>query len=155
MKYEYITVTGKNEIEVDERFYDILLAMDKEEYNSNRKHSRRHPLSLEGMDFEGEWFADGTDILGDLIKKENNEQLAWALSQLTADQQMLIQQVFFHHIAPSEIAWREGVDKSSVSHRLNRAQKRMKLFFTIDRQLLSLSRLNSEGTKNPPSERTK
>ena len=34
MKYEYVTVTGTNEVEVDEQFYDILLALDREEYNA-------------------------------------------------------------------------------------------------------------------------
>jgi len=54
MKYEYINATGKTEIEVDEHFFDILVALDREEYNADRKHSRRHPLSLEGVEYEGE-----------------------------------------------------------------------------------------------------
>ena len=126
MKYEYINATGKTEIEVDEQFYDILVALDREEYNSDRKHSRRHPLSLEDAEYEGEWFSDGADLLGDMIRAESYERLHAALAQLTPSQQALIQQIYFEGVAPSEIARRDGVDKSAISHRLALAHKRLK-----------------------------
>ena len=128
MKYEYTGVTGKTEIEVDERFYELLIALDQEEFNSDRKHSRRHPISLEGADYEGEWFSDGTDVLGDLIKKESYENLHTALLQLTPAQQELIEQIYFNDIPPSEIARRCGVDKSAISHRLSLIYKKIKIY---------------------------
>ena len=126
MKYEYITATGKTEIELNEQFYEILITLDKEEYNSDRKHSRRNPQSLEDADYEGEWFSDNTDLLGDLIRTESCERLNKAILQLTASQQVLIQQIYFEGALPSEIAKQEGVDKSAISHRLNRIHKRLK-----------------------------
>ena len=126
MKYEYINATGKTEIEVDEHFYEILVALDREEYNSDRKHSRRHPISLEGAEYEGDWFSDGADLLGDMIRAETHERLHAALGQLTPDQQTLIRQIYFEGVAPSEIAKRDGVDKSAISHRLALAYKRLK-----------------------------
>lgn len=126
MKYEYINATGKTEIEVDEHFYEILVALDREEYNSDRKHSRRHPISLEGAEYEGDWFSDGADLLGDMIRAETHERLHVALGQLTPDQQTLIRQIYFEGVAPSEIAKRDGVDKSAISHCLALAYKRLK-----------------------------
>jgi phage antirepressor YoqD-like protein len=58
MKYIYQNTTGTTEIEVDEQFHDLLVTMDREEFNSDRKHSRRYPISLENCEYEGEWFED-------------------------------------------------------------------------------------------------
>ena len=55
LKYEYRSVTWKYEVEVDERFNEILLELDRKDDNADRKHSRRLPISLEGADYEGEW----------------------------------------------------------------------------------------------------
>ena len=128
MKYEYINATGKTEIEVDERFYEILVALDREEYNSDRKHSRRHPLSLEGAEYEGEWFSDGADLLGDMIRAESEARLHAALGQLTPDQQALIHAVYFGGVPVTEYAKREGVDHSAISHRLQTIYKKLKKF---------------------------
>jgi len=125
MKYTYATVTGNQEIEVDEGFGEVLLAMDMEEANSNRKHSRRRPVSLDSADYDGEWFADDVDLLGDVVRKESHESLQAALMQLTHEQRSLIKQVYLDGVHPSTIAIREGVTKSAISHRLALACKRL------------------------------
>ena len=124
MKYEYKTVTGKHEIEVDEQFYDILFAMDTEEFNSNRKHSRRWPISLENADYDGDWFEDGTDILGDLIEAESRAVLHRALAELPPSQAELIRAIAAG-ISPAEYARKKGVSKAAVSQQLERARKNL------------------------------
>jgi len=126
MKYQYKSVTGNNEIEVNDDWSRVLLDLDNEETNSDRKHSRRNPVSLEGAEYEGEWFADGTDLLADLIEAESLERLRAALAQLTPAQRELVEQVYFNGIPPSEIARRGGVDKSAISHRLELIYKKLK-----------------------------
>jgi RNA polymerase sigma-70 factor (ECF subfamily) len=128
MKYEYITRTGKTEIEVDKEFYDILISLDNEEYNLNRKHSRRWPVSLENADYEGEWFADGTDLLSDLIQTESNEQLHKALLQLTPDQQRLIERVYFKNEKIVRIAEEHSVSEAAIRDRLKKIYARLKKF---------------------------
>jgi len=126
MKYEYTSVTGKYEIEIDEQFYDILHEMDREERNADRKYYRNNPIPLSNIDFDGKWMDDGTDILGDLIEAEDRERLYTALTQLTDNQQALIKLVFFEGVTPSEIAQRDSVDKSAISHRLALIYTKMK-----------------------------
>jgi len=118
MKYEYINATGKIEIEVDEQFYDILLALDREEFNSDRKHARRHPLSLEEMEYEGDWLSDGADILSDLIKSEDSERLHKALASLTSSQQALLERVYAKNEKIVDIARKMGVSQPAISQRL-------------------------------------
>jgi len=126
MKYEYKGTTGNTEIEVDEHFFDILVSLDKEEFNSDRKHSRRNPLSLEDTEYEGEWFADGSDLLGDLIRAESNARLHAVLLRLTADQQTLVDRVYFKNEKIVDIARRDGVSHVAILDRLKRIHKKLK-----------------------------
>ena len=126
MKYEYITATGKSQIEVDERFHDILLAMDREDYNSDRKHSRRYPLSLSNAVFDGDWMADRTDILGELIRSEAREHLHRALATLTPEQQTLVTQVYMRNEKIIDIARRDGVSEAAIRDRLKKIYSRLR-----------------------------
>jgi RNA polymerase sigma factor (sigma-70 family) len=128
MKYEYVTATGKNEVEVDERFIGILREMDREEYNSDRRHCRHNPISLSHADYDREWMMDKEDAFYDLVEAEDYEKLQAALALLTTDQRSLIQDVYFRGVLPSEIARRDGVHNSAISNRLARAMKRLRLF---------------------------
>ena len=127
MKYAYKSATGIIEIEVDERLYETLVAMDKEEINAERKHSRRHPISLEDTDYEGEWFSDGTDILSEMISAETVQR---AMSCLSARQQYLVQKICLEGWKYTELATLEGKDESAIRHATERAIARIKKFFT-------------------------
>jgi len=126
MKYTYTTATGTTEIEVDAHYHDLLISMDREEYNSDRKHSRRYPISLERCSYEGEWFADGTDILGDLIRAENYGQLQAAILQLTPEQRTLIEQIYIQNKRIIEIAQADGVTEAAIRNRLKKIYDRLK-----------------------------
>ena len=126
MKYRYNTVTGKHEIEVDEQLYSILLAMDKENDNSDRKYYRHNPISFSSADYDGNWMEDETDVLGYLILSEDRERLQAALAQLTLDQQILIECVFFNREKIVDIAKKAGVSEAAIRNRLNRICKRVK-----------------------------
>ena len=128
MKYEYINSTGKTVIEVDEHFYNILVTLDNEEHNANRKHSRRHPVSLEDVDFEGEWFTDETDLFGDLIRSESYENLYRAIRQLTPEQQILVERIYFKNEKIVRIAEEQGVSEAAVRGRLKKIYARLRKF---------------------------
>ena len=118
MKYEYKTVTGKHEIEVDEQFFLILDAMDNEEHNSDRRYTRNNPISLCDSDHEAEWLKAKTDVLDDLIQAEGRERLYAALAQLTLGQQRLIERLCLNNEKITEIAQALGVSQSAISQQI-------------------------------------
>ena len=135
MKYVYITVKGENEIEVDERFHDILFEMDTQEQRSNDKHARPHHdrprnISLDSVDYEGEWFDDGTDILGDLVRTESYERFRSALMKLTPGQRDLIDRVYVKNEKIIDIAQEAGVSHVAIQNRLNKIRAQLKKFFS-------------------------
>ena len=128
MKYQYYTVTGIHEIEVDEQMHDVLHAMDREDYNSDRKYRRHNPVSLSNADYDGDWMADEADILGDFIKAEDWEKLRAALEKLTHEQRSLIEDVYTKNGRIVDIARREGVSHVAVLDRIKRIHEKLKNF---------------------------
>ena len=127
IKYTYQFNNENITVEIEQTDYDILVALDSEEYNSNRKHSRRYPVSLDNTDYEGNWFADDTDILRDLIHKSERERVLAAVDKLKPAQRDLVRAVFFNGVSVNDYAAHEGVDHSAVSHRLKTTYKKLKI----------------------------
>jgi RNA polymerase sigma factor (sigma-70 family) len=133
MKYLYKTVNGITEIEVDERYHEILVAMDAEEEASNSRyirprHDRRRTVSLDGMDHEGEMFDDGTDILGGLVRSEMSGRLRTALAELTPAQQALVLRVYVKNERIIDIARENGVSAPAVRNRLRKIHEKLKKY---------------------------
>jgi len=124
MKYQYKTVKGKIEVEVDEQLYSILDAMDTEEHNSNRRYYDHYSICDE--DFIEEMKDEGADVLDILIQSDDRERLYKALSQLTLDQQKLIERVYQNNEKIVEIARALGVSQPTISKKLILARKKLK-----------------------------
>ena len=115
------------EIEVAEEWGDVVVELNRLEYNVDQKETRRH-TSLDGMDYEGSLFADSTDIQAGLVQKEKFEQLHAALTKLNPEQQAMLKAIFFKGISASDYAARQGVDPSAISHRLRTVYQKLKKY---------------------------
>ena len=126
MKITYEFVTGEiSEVEVDESLGGMLLDLDRQQYNNDHKETRRH-VSLDGMDYEGELFVSAEDTEGETERREDMARLFSAMEVLSPDQRELVEKVYFEERKITDIAHEEGVDKSAVSHRLERIHKKLK-----------------------------
>lgn len=128
MKIRYEFVNGEvSEIEVDEGLGELLVDFDRQQYNNDHKETRRH-VSLDGMDYEGELFTSAEDTEGELLRREDTARLMEAMEALSPSQRELLLKVYFNGRSLVSIAAEEGVDKSSISHRLERIYKKLKKF---------------------------
>lgn len=126
MKIRYEFVNGEvSEIEVDEGLGELLIDFDRQQYNNDHKETRRH-LSLDGMDYEGELFASAEDTERELLRREDAARLMEAMKALSPSQRELALKVYFNGRSSASIAAEEGVDKSAISHRLERIHKKLK-----------------------------
>ena len=126
MTYRYDTVSGNHAVEVDERLYGVLRAMDREAYNADRRFRRHNPVSLSHADYDGKWMQDDTDVLGDLIRAESRAFHRAALAQLTLGQRRLIEQIFFNREKVTDVARRAGVSEAAIRCRLQKIYSRMR-----------------------------
>jgi len=133
MRYEYKTMVGNIEIEVDGQYYEILMEMDREEERSNSKHERpRHDrartVSLDDMDYQGEWFDAGVDILGGLVRSDMSGRLRAALAGLTAEQQGLVVRVYVNNEKIVDIARENRVTEGAIRDRLRKIYAKIKKY---------------------------
>ena len=114
------------ELEVEQEVAETLKELDRQEYNNTQKETRRH-TSLSAMEYEDERFAArNADVLEKALHRMDAEALCRALPMLTPAQQDLVWRVFFLGERPSDIAEAEGVDKSAITHRLERIYRQLK-----------------------------
>ena len=126
MTYTYFSVTGTTEIEVDEELYELLTVMDREEFNSNRKHIRRHPISLENCAYEGEWFEDKHSTISAI---ELAIDMKPALCLLTDLQRTCFVETILGGKSQREVAAELGKSRSTVQKAVDGAVEIIKKFF--------------------------
>ena len=126
MKITYEFVTGEvSEAEVDERLGGMLLDLDRQQYNNDKKETRRH-VSLDGMDYEGELFVSAEDTEGEAERREDMARLYSAMEALSPSQRELVKKVYFEERKITDIAREEGVSHVAVRDRLERIYKKIK-----------------------------
>ena len=114
------------ELKVEPEVADALKELDRQEYNNTQKETRRH-TSLSAVEYEDERFtARNADVLEKTLHRMDAEALRRALPVLTPAQQDLVRRVFFLGERPSDIAKTEGIDKSAITHRLERIYRQLK-----------------------------
>jgi RNA polymerase sigma-70 factor (ECF subfamily) len=127
VKISYKFVNGEaNEIEVNDELGEVVLGLDRKEYNNNHKETRRH-TSLDGMEYEGELFGKEDEEIAAVTAEEPiEERLKNAISTLKPDQQDLISAIYFDRVSVNEYAARMGIHQSAVSHRLQTIYRKLK-----------------------------
>lgn len=137
VSYEFISGdarVGKEvvEVEVDEKMGAVIMELDRREFNSNRKETRRHTSYSDDND-KISTLADETDVECEVIygiqRKKEIKQLYYAIEKLNSKQKNLIKSIYFENISVSDYASREGVTQSAISQRLNTAIKKLRKFF--------------------------
>lgn len=119
MKIKYQFATETMEIEVSDDWGDVLVELDRQEYNVDHKETRRH-ASLEAFNLDGNLFPSATDVAGGVIGKEERERLYAAIAKLQPQQQELLRRVYFGGEALADIAREEGVSKMALTNRMKK-----------------------------------
>ena len=126
IKYEFANETI--EIEVEEEWADIVIDLDRQEYNINHKETRRH-CSLEAYNLDDALLPSDEDVERDVIADEDKKRLYKAIAALTPDQQELVHRVYFNNERLADIAREQGVSRAALTNRMNRIIASLKKFF--------------------------
>ena len=125
--YRYHFSNGETiSIEIPDDWGEILIDMDRQEYNNNHKETRRH-YSLEGKVYEGmDYAAEDSGLEALFAGPTDEERLRAAIQKLAPDQQAMIRAIYFNGISVNDYAARMGVTQSAISHRLQTVKKKLK-----------------------------
>ena len=122
MKIKYQFATETVEIEVDDDWGNLVIDLDRQEYNNDHKQTRRH-VSLDAALYEGEAFADEG---AGLEKYAERIDLQRAISTLTDHQQRIIKGYFFDGLTYVELGEELGISEAGVRQAANRALKQLR-----------------------------
>ena len=127
--YRYHFSNGETiSIEIPDDWGEILIDLDRQEYNNDHKETRRH-YSLEGKVYEGMDYAVEDPGLEALFAGPTDEErLRAAIQKLDPDQQAMIRAIYFEGVSVNDYAARMGVTQSAISHRLQTVKKKLKKF---------------------------
>ena len=125
--YRYHFSNGETiSIDVPDDWGEILIDLDRQEYNNDHKETRRH-YSLEGKAYEGKDYAVEDPGLEALFAGPTDEErLRTAIQKLSPDQQAMIRAIYFENVSVNDYAARMGVTQSAISHRLQTVRKKLK-----------------------------
>jgi hypothetical protein len=126
MKIQYKFVNETISIDVPDDWGEILIDLDRQEYNNDHKETRRH-YSLEGKVYEGmDYAVEDSGLEALFAGPTDEERLRTAIQQLTPDQQEMVQAIYFENVSVNDYAARMGVTQSAISHRLQTVKKKLK-----------------------------
>ena len=126
MRVRYEFVNGEwSEIEVEDSLGELLVELDRQEYNNDHRETRRH-MSLDGMDYEGALFAAPDNPAAELVWKEDATRLRQAMEALSPSQRELVLKVYFEGRSIVSLAAEEGVSHVAIVRRLNRIYEKLR-----------------------------
>ena len=127
MKIQYSYCNGQSiSIEVEDSLGEIIIQLEKDEYNGNRRETRRHESYSDDNDKQDILVDPAVDIEADIIRSADNNRLYQAIQALQPQQQELVQQVYFENRKISDIALKQGVTEGAVRDRLRKIHERLK-----------------------------
>ena len=129
MKIKYEFATESIEIEVEDSWADVMLELDRQEYNANHRETRRH-CSLDALNLDDSFLPSDTDAEADFLRKADSDELRSAIKELTPGQQRLVEQVYFLGKSCADIAREEGVSKVAIFNRLQKIHAQLKKYLS-------------------------
>lgn len=126
MKIQYKFATETISIDVPDDWGEILIDLDRQEYNNDHKETRRH-YSLEGKVYEGmDYAVEGPGLEALFAGPTDEERLRAAIQKLDPGQQAMIRAIYFEGVSVNDYAARMSVTQSAISHRLQTVRKKLK-----------------------------
>ncbi len=127
MKIRYQFATETVEVEVSEELGNIIVDLNRQEYNNHHKETRRH-CSLDAFNLDDALFPSEEDIEAEVVAKDQYNRLYAAIALLEPQQKELVRQVFFEDRKIVDIAAEEGVSEAAIRNRLKKITQRLKKF---------------------------
>jgi len=120
MKIKYQFADETVEIEVSDEWGNILIDLDRQEYNNDHKETRRH-YHFEACAYEGATFAMEDENLHRLFEDDSlAAALPGAIAQLQPQQRDLLRRIYKKGEKLADVAREEGISKAAVTRRLQK-----------------------------------
>ncbi len=128
MEIEYKFATGeKVYVEVYGEFEEIMLELDKNLKNNNRKETRRHE-SLNEVEKSLKNVDESFDVYEEVLKRLDEDKLYSAIAKLKPSEQELIYKLYLDKKPIAQVKYAQilGITENAVQLRLAKIKKKLK-----------------------------
>lgn len=132
------------EVEVDDELGKTMEQMALDDFNLDRKETRRHVYMSE-LEEKGHYIPDDSNPLDDVLKEERIKELMAAIEKLQPQQKELLIRVYWNKELQKNIAVEEGVSERAISGRMKRIINSLKKFLKYGVHFYVFSGLYIEG----------
>ena len=115
------------EVEVDDELGKTMEQMALDDFNLDRKETRRH-VYMSVLEEKGSYILDDSDPLDDVLKAERTRELMEAIENLQPQQKELLIRVYWNKELQKDIAAEEGVSQQAIASRMRTILKKLKNF---------------------------
>lgn len=124
IKYNFLSsIPGEiTEVEVDDNLGKAMEQMALDEFNLDRKETRRH-IYMSELEEKGRYIPNDTNPLEDVLKEERIKELMAAIERLKPEQKELLIRVYWNNENQQDIASEKGVSQQAISSRLKTIYK--------------------------------
>ena len=127
MKIQYSYCDGQTiNIEVEDNLGEVIIQLERDEYNANRRETRRHESYSNDNDKMDTLVDPSADVEADVICTADHNRLYQAIQALQPQQQELVRQIYFENRRIMDIARERGVTEGAVRDRLRKIHIRLK-----------------------------
>ena len=129
IKYEFLSkLTDEvSEVEVSEELGRAMVEMENDDFNNDRRETRRHCYMSE-LEENGHYRAADSVLLDDILEAELHDALMAAIEKLQPQQKELLIRVYWSKELQKNIAAEEGVSERAISGRMKRIINSLKKF---------------------------
>jgi len=126
IKYKFVNGEGTS-IEVYGDFEEIILKLDRDLKNNNRKETRRHE-SLSLLDSAKQSIATNTDVYSQILKTLDKDKLYAAIAKLKPQEQELLRNLYLSDrpMTQKRCADILGITENAVRKRLAKIRLKLK-----------------------------
>ncbi len=127
MKIQYSYCDGQSfNIEVEDSLGEVIIQLERDEYNANRRETRRHESYSDDNDKMDTLVDPSADVETDVICTADHNRLYQAIQALLPQQQELVRHVYFENRKIADIAREQGVTEGAVRDRLRKIHIHLK-----------------------------
>lgn len=117
------------EVEVDDAFGEWYIEQERIEENANRKERYWVSVSLDSLEYEGEWFTDPNPTPAEQVALEEEEKRVVAFKKTLTPTQLRRLEMLEDGMSEREIAKADNASKTSVHETIEQIKKKYNAFF--------------------------
>lgn len=117
------------EVEVDDAFGEWYVEEERKQENAERKHRYWVTVSLDSLEYEGEWFTDPNPTPAEQVDLEEEKRRVAEFKKTLTPTQLRRLEMLEDGMSEREIAKADSASKTSVHETIEQIKKKYNVFF--------------------------